>query len=59
MDEIGGVFDAPTLFRAVDVLGVVGNGLLGGIVRAGCGSTWFGFLVLAMLSGQAAASSVT
>lgn len=51
MDEIGGVFDAPTLFRAVDVLGVVGNGLLGGIVARRMRFDLVGFLVLAMLSG--------
>lgn len=44
-------FDAPTLFRAVDVLGVIANGLLGGIVARKMRFDIVGFLALALLSG--------
>lgn len=51
MDELGTVFAAPTLFRAVDVLGVIANGLLGAIVARRMRFDLVGFLVIAMLSG--------
>lgn len=51
MDEIIKVFDPTTLFRIVDITGVVANGLLGGIVARRMKFDIVGFLVLGILSG--------
>lgn len=51
MDDIVKVFDPTTLFRIVDIMGVVANGLLGGIVARRMRFDIVGFLVLAILSG--------
>lgn len=51
MDEIVRVFDPPTLFRVVDVLGVIANALLGGLIARRMRFDLVGFLVLGILSG--------
>lgn len=52
MDGIVKVFDPPTLFRLVDVMGVIANGLLGGIVARRMRFDIVGFLVLATMTGM-------
>lgn len=51
MGDIVKVFDPPTLFRTVDILGVVANGLLGGMVARRMRFDIVGFLILAIMTG--------